>query len=35
MTATPIRAGAFLQTDHSISDTTSQVLLTDSYGRRP
>jgi outer membrane cobalamin receptor len=27
-----IRAGAFLQTDHSISDTTSQVLLTDSTG---
>jgi outer membrane receptor protein involved in Fe transport len=27
-----IRAGAFLQTDHSISDTSSQVLLTDSTG---
>jgi outer membrane cobalamin receptor len=27
-----IRAGAFLQTDHSISDTTSQVLLIDSTG---
>jgi len=27
-----IRAGLFLQSDHSISDTTSQVLLTDSTG---
>jgi outer membrane receptor for ferrienterochelin and colicins len=27
-----IRVGAFLQTDHSISDTTSQVLLTDRTG---
>ncbi len=27
-----IRAGAFLQSDHSISDTSSQVLLTDSTG---
>jgi outer membrane receptor protein involved in Fe transport len=27
-----IRAGLFLQSDHSISDTTSQVLLTDSSG---
>jgi outer membrane cobalamin receptor len=27
-----IRAGLFLQTDHSISDTTSQVLLTNDVG---
>ena len=27
-----LRAGLFLQSDHSISDTTSQVLLTDSAG---
>src|SRR5450755_2393662 len=27
-----IRAGIFVQTDHSISNTTSQVLLTDSSG---
>src|SRR6202140_5190631 len=27
-----IRAGIFLQSDHSISDTTSQVLLTDASG---
>ncbi|MEA3196606.1 MAG: hypothetical protein QOF32_658, partial [Gammaproteobacteria bacterium] len=27
-----LRAGLFLQTDHSISDTTSQVLLTDDTG---
>ncbi len=27
-----LRAGLFLQTDHSISDTTSQVLLTDNTG---
>jgi hypothetical protein len=27
-----IRAGLFLQTDHSISETTSQVLLTDATG---
>ncbi|HXQ31492.1 MAG TPA: TonB-dependent receptor [Steroidobacteraceae bacterium] len=27
-----LRAGAFLQTDHSISQTTSQVLLTNSAG---
>ncbi|MEP6885248.1 MAG: TonB-dependent receptor [Gammaproteobacteria bacterium] len=27
-----IRAGLFLQTDHSVSDTTSQVLLTDNAG---
>jgi outer membrane receptor for ferrienterochelin and colicins len=27
-----IRAGVFLQSDHSISDTTSQVLLTDASG---
>ncbi len=27
-----IRAGLYLQTDHSISDTTSQVLLTDDAG---
>jgi outer membrane receptor protein involved in Fe transport len=27
-----VRAGVFLQSDHSISDTTSQVLLTDASG---
>ena len=27
-----VRAGAFVQSDHSVSDTTSQVLLTDSTG---
>jgi outer membrane receptor for ferrienterochelin and colicins len=27
-----VRAGVFLQSDHSISDTTSQVLLTDATG---
>src|SRR5450631_642451 len=27
-----VRAGVFLQTDHSISDTTSQALLTDAAG---
>ncbi len=27
-----IRAGVFVQTDHSVSDTTSQVLLTDATG---
>lgn len=27
-----IRAGLYLQTDHSLSDTTSQVLLTDNAG---
>jgi outer membrane receptor for ferrienterochelin and colicins len=27
-----VRAGVFIQTDHSISDTTSQVLLTDATG---
>ncbi len=27
-----LRAGAFVQTDHSISDTTSQVLLTNEMG---
>jgi outer membrane receptor for ferrienterochelin and colicins len=27
-----LRAGLFLQTDHSISDTTSQVLMTDDTG---
>jgi outer membrane receptor for ferrienterochelin and colicins len=27
-----VRAGVFVQTDHSVSDTTSQVLLTDATG---
>jgi hypothetical protein len=27
-----VRAGLFVQTDHSVSDTTSQVLLTDATG---